>query len=304
INEYICMLVDLKEEDVTVLNDGHGNEVRCVEYGGHFFNAKGIANGRIPDPKVMFPRLRDMPLRDDDLFLLAYPKAGTHWLSEILYMLRNGKAEYDVNKKEIAMYEFQTPESLNELPSPRNINSHVRLNLLPKQLEEKRHKIVFAQRNPKDTCVSYYFHNQMAVQYPGTFIQFMDMFMGDKIYHEPWAEYTLYWEEALKTFPKELVHIVYYEDLKEDSVAEIKRLALFLGVKCSDDFVKDVAKKCGFENLKEANLTKIGKKDQHMYRKGAVGDWKNWFTVAKNEDFDNFLKTKMSKTSFVYRYTI
>ena len=53
-----------------------------------------------------------------------------------------------------------------------------RFPLLPKAIEEQKHKIVFVQRNPKDVVVSYYPHTKSAVQYKGTFLQFVDMFMG------------------------------------------------------------------------------------------------------------------------------
>ena len=70
--------MDLKEEDVAVLSDGHGNTVRCVECQGHFLSAPAVENGRIPDPRKNFPLLRNLQLRPDDVFLLAYPKAGSY----------------------------------------------------------------------------------------------------------------------------------------------------------------------------------------------------------------------------------
>ena len=55
--------------------------------------------------------------------------------------------------------------------------------LLPKSLDEHKHKIVFVQRNPKDLAVSYYFQAKSAVQYQGTFLQFLDMFMSEKSWY-------------------------------------------------------------------------------------------------------------------------
>ena len=68
--------MELKEEDITVISDGHGNTVRCIECQGHYLGARGIEEGRIADPRKNFPLLRHLQLRPDDVFLLAYPKAG------------------------------------------------------------------------------------------------------------------------------------------------------------------------------------------------------------------------------------
>ena len=47
-------------------------------------------------------------------------------MHEVIFMLRNGKTEYDKEKKETVMYEFRTTEKLDKVPSPRTINSHLR----------------------------------------------------------------------------------------------------------------------------------------------------------------------------------
>ena len=35
---------------------------------------------------------------------------------------------------------------------------------------------------------------------------------------------------------------------------------------------------------------------------GIVGDWKNWFTVAQNEQFDDVYATKMAGYKHSFRY--
>lgn len=79
---------------------------------------------------------------------------GTHWLWEITSMLRNEKAQYHGKEKTSAMLEFIPAEVLRSLPKPRIYNTHFTPQCLPKQVFNKKCKILFLQRNPKDVLVS------------------------------------------------------------------------------------------------------------------------------------------------------
>ena len=37
---------------------------------------------------------------------------------------------------------------------------------------------------------------------------------------------------------------------------------------------------------------------------GEVGDWKNWFTVAENEKFDEWLNKHLLDTELTFKYTL
>lgn len=70
-------------------------------------------------------------------------------------MLRSGKAEYHEKTKVTAMFEFVPPVELRAHPKPRVYNAHYTFNHLPKEASEKKCKIIFIQRNPKDVLVSF-----------------------------------------------------------------------------------------------------------------------------------------------------
>ena len=71
---------------------------------------------------------------------------------------------------------------VHKLASPRFIKTHLPFNLLPKQIRngEKKPKIIYVNRNAKDTCVSYFHHCQLLEGYSGTFEEFCALFIGGK----------------------------------------------------------------------------------------------------------------------------
>ena len=56
------------------------------------------------------------------------------------------------------MLEFNRPEDFENMPRPRVLNAHLPLDYIPKQILEKRCKVVWIQRNIKDVIVSFYHH--------------------------------------------------------------------------------------------------------------------------------------------------
>ncbi|XP_060076155.1 sulfotransferase 1B1-like [Ylistrum balloti] len=136
---------------------------------------------------------------------------------------------------------------------------------------------------------------------------FICAFMKAATLFHNWFDYTTAWETALSsTFKDVPVLQLYYEDLKRDGVTNIKRIAEFLELDCDDDFVCKVNTCCGFENMRNQKLALAEvKKDRTqtvMYRKGQIGDWKNWFKVAESEEFDRVLGQRMKDSKFRYTW--
>ena len=72
------------------------------------------------------------------IYYLLQLYIGTHWGFEIISMLLNGKAETIPIPKEFTMLENVPQSQIDELPSPRVLNSHFPLSVLPKQIKGKK----------------------------------------------------------------------------------------------------------------------------------------------------------------------
>ncbi|VDI12220.1 Hypothetical predicted protein [Mytilus galloprovincialis] len=85
---------------------------------------------------------------------------------------------------------------------------------------------------------------------------------------------------------------------------EIERLAQYLDVNNSTDFYSQVSDRCRFNQLKDDYKNRNDPFREVVFRKGDVGDWKNWFTVAQNEEFDKHLTEKLTNSSWTFKYSV
>ena len=82
----------------------------------------------------------------------------------------------------------------------------------------------------------------------------------------------------------------------------LHQVAKFLDVNLTDAQVSQIVKMTSFEQMKtnpKANLSqvKIFKTDiSPFFRKGEVGDWRNYFSEEQNRIFEDIYKSKMSGT--------
>ncbi|XP_029640190.1 sulfotransferase family cytosolic 1B member 1-like [Octopus sinensis] len=254
------------------------------------YDYNGFLVPSFPNVQENMDRLPDMPVRDDDVFLLGYFKAGCHWMWEISGMLLNGSAEYSSLSKDIAMMEYASQDQIDQLPSPRVLNNHLLLHHLPREIFTKKSKMIFMTRNPRDIAVSAYHHTfqlNSFYHYDGDWKGFFEMFLEGKLNYGNWFQYMLQWEKDIKDHPDLPILIVKYEDLKKDPVGNVAKVSKFLGLPKNDQLFKDIADKCSFSKMRVAKQEGdiLRTSGESLYRKGVVGDWKNWFTVSQNERF-------------------
>ena len=103
---------------------------------------------------------------------------------EIVSMLLKQKAEYSKEPKECFFLEALPDLTVvQNMPSPRPLNTHLPYRWLPIQHIQNGGKIVHVLRNPKDVCVSMYHHFKTTLSFGklrdfGTFLD--ELFLNPK----------------------------------------------------------------------------------------------------------------------------
>ncbi|XP_070695211.1 cytosolic sulfotransferase 3-like [Pempheris klunzingeri] len=263
--------------------------------------------------------IQNFKARPDDILIATYPKAGTTWASYILDLLYFGQTAPErqtsipiytrVPFLEIAVPSMDSGKQLaDKLPTtPRLIKTHFPVQFVPKSFWEQNCKIVYIARNAKDNMVSYFHFDRMNMiqPEPGDWSSFHRRFMEGKMVFGSWYDHVSGWWKKKQTYSK--LHYIFYEDMVEDTRGEIDKLCSFLGLSPSVEEKDRITGGVSFDNMKKNNMTNYSTiqvmdfKISPFMRKGKVGDWKNHFTVAQNEEFDEDYKKKMKDSTLQFR---
>ncbi|KAG8430220.1 hypothetical protein GDO86_018231 [Hymenochirus boettgeri] len=96
----------------------------------------------------------------------------------------------------------------------------------------------------------------------------------------------------------------------QDPKAAIREVARYIGKDLSEDLLENITQQTSFDAMKKNEKTNYTTVPSSMLdhsvspfmRKGICGDWKNQFTVAQNERFDEHYKREMSNTDLSKRF--
>ena len=166
-------------------------DVKLVRYHDCVLFKDMVTSGLIQD-------IENFEAKEEDVFVVSYPKSGTTWLQEVVFQLHLIKASKEPNESILPIVslsnepmevrfpylEFVYPglEDISKRKGVRLIKTHLPIHLLPNKVFKNGSKILYIYRNPKDVAVSYYHFARMLVytSYSGTLEQFCHSFKQDE----------------------------------------------------------------------------------------------------------------------------
>ncbi|XP_078109776.1 amine sulfotransferase-like [Sander vitreus] len=253
-------------------------------------------------------QIYNLEIRDSDVFVVTYPKSGTIWMQQILLLLQ---AKGDL----AAISQLNSYSNADLVPwieligsrqafitalSPRFRVTHLQFHLMPAALSQKKGKVIYVARNPKDVLVSYFHFHKLAnmLETPKDFDDFFEKFMRGDVFGCSWFEHIKTWYSHKDDMS---MLFITYEEMIQDLQSAVERISVFLGKELSAEQLASVVKHSTFSNMKkipQANYEQVsGELLSHQQgafmRKGTIGDWKNHFTVAQNERFDELFHREM-----------
>ncbi|XP_046437572.1 sulfotransferase 1B1-like [Daphnia pulex] len=263
--------------------------------------------------------------RSDDVWVVTFPKCGTTWTQELVWMILNncdpiGSKAPLIVRSPFLEFPYMigsclppehskmliTLDKVEQMPSPRVIKSHLPFYLLnPKLLDTC--KVVYVARNPKDVIVSYFHHHKLIQFHNFTedVEKFARYFMDDELLFSPFFPHII---EAWNKRHNPNMLFLFYEDLKKDLLGEIKKVATFLDKSLSEEQLKNLKEHLKFDTFSknESVNMEMAKKlggfnpDGHFIRKGKTGDWKNHFGPEVNKKIDEWMEKNLSGTDLQF----
>lgn len=257
--------------------------------------------------------------RPTDLLVATPIKSGTTWLKALTFATVT-RSIYPLsqhpllNKNPHECFHFMEGiishgqwSEIDALPPPRLLATHAPYTLLPASVASSGCRVIYLCRDPKDTLVSLWHFLPKVI--PGmelvSFSKAFELFCSGAYTYGPiWDHFLGYWNESLRR--PERVLFLKYEEMMEEPVANLKRLAEFLACPFSEEeekqgVVEEIVRLCSFEKLSGLEVNKTGSfnmaagsvKHALFFRKGKVGDWVNHLSPDMARELDGITQQKL-----------
>ncbi|XP_065294569.2 sulfotransferase 1C4-like [Dermacentor albipictus] len=266
----------------------------------------------------------------DDKFVVTFPKCGTTWTQHIGFLIFNKGVPPSSGLEffnRSPFIEMLGADSVRDMTRPGVIKTHLPYHFMPMHPQAK---YLYVCRNPKDTCVCFFYHTRGFTGYEfadGKFDDFLEFFMSGETDYGDYFDHVLGWYKH-RSDPNVL--FLHYEDMKAQPRESVLKIAEFLDQSYhkllldNEDVLQNVIKYSDIESMKDyasRNFTNFftnqiegeapkGLRVFHeasqknpsianFIRKGIVGDWKNHFSPEQNARLENKILVLLRDTDLV-----
>jgi hypothetical protein len=235
---------------------------------------------------------RNLLVREDDTFLVSYPRSGNTWTRFLVAnLLEPGASISFANiRARVPLIYNHTRKELERLPRPRFLATH-------EYFDPQYKRIVYIVRDPRDVVVSLYHLNlrERLIKDGYPWDQYVERFLAGDVPHWgpwTWADNVLSWVATRLKGTGFL--LLRYEDMLERTENEAARLAQFLGLERTRE---QVAKAVALSTAKRMRAfeqevadrwvdASDARKDIPFVRTAVSGSWRSFLSDHQVADLE------------------
>jgi hypothetical protein len=254
---------------------------------------------------------KEFVVKNDDVFVVTYPRSGTTWTEQMVHLLLNQGQQGEQRLTDAVPWLETLPHRpngmiafLKTLPQRRRFTSHLPYSLMP-PLHNTTAKIIYVARNPKDVAISTYFHNQSKLGYEGTWEEHFQEFLKGDVGCGPYFDHVLPWWQASQKDQRIL--FMKYEDMKLDLAGNVAKLASFLDLQVDLQLIETVVTLSSLKSMTSNETTNFDWIPQRAdvpkhFRKGEIGDWRNHFSSEQSQQMDDLFMKKLKHSGLQFDF--
>ncbi|KAM3397632.1 flavonol sulfotransferase-like [Capsicum galapagoense] len=300
----------------------------CYQYQGFWYPIQFL--------QVILYMQENFRARPSDIFLCSAMKTGTTWLKALTFSIMTRHIFHDddstnnplLNKVPHDCLPFLEVDFISnpkfvdaELPL---LSTHVPYSHLPPSILESNCKIIYICREPKDTLISLWRFSQKVFDQDESVANILTLehqvkwFCEGKSFYGPYWNHVLgYWEASHDVERHDKVLFLKYEDLLKDTLYYVKKLAEFMERPFSMEeetrgVPEEIIARCNFKSLSNLEVNKTGLhrpetqrvQNSIFFRKGEIGDWKNYLTKDMAKAIDDITMEKFQSSGLTFPSSI
>lgn len=199
-------------------------------------NGLRICNGFIR--KNVLEAMAYKPTKDD-IFIATYPKCGTTWTQQIVFLLLNdGRPPADIGEyfSKHPFIDMLGNEGVESMVRPAAIKTHFPFNYVP---YSPIAKYICVVRNPKDALVSFFHHTRGIPGYQfanGSFDTYFELFLEGKVDYGDYFDHLISWWDH--RYDQNVIFLT-FEEMKQDIGTAVHKIASFIDKSIAQKLEKD-----------------------------------------------------------------